>query len=165
MPSIFIIDDLFIRILVICPPLLVSRLLLRIHFIFVMCIIYIYIYTYIYTHTYIYICLFVYLYVYHQIYLIRSLSGCSYRYGFFYAGCQTYNASRTRRDPKILDGVEVTCLAPGALCNDSKSMAKVVTANDVLELCGGCVTKASKELLENMAARTFGACEGLGFRV
>ncbi|CAE7293714.1 unnamed protein product [Symbiodinium natans] len=39
-------------------------------------------------------------------------------------------------------------------CFTAGQLRAVVTANDVLELCGGCVTKASKELLENMAARS-----------
>ncbi|CAE7776991.1 unnamed protein product, partial [Symbiodinium pilosum] len=34
------------------------------------------------------------------------------------------------------------------------TLAQVVTANDILELCGGCVTKSSKEILENMTLRS-----------
>jgi len=40
----------------------------------------------------------------------------------------------------------VPCFADGEL-------HAVVTANDLLELCGGCVTKGSKELLESMTLR------------
>jgi len=52
---------------------------------------------------------------------------------------------------ELLDRLErqrrVPCFAAGQL-------RAVVTANDILELCGGCVTKSSKEMLESMTLRS-----------